>query len=73
MILCKKCGEPKENHCDGFEAAMPVGCVCSPGEWFDNAVTPICSAYLGNGAQHCGICEHDAACHVTASQEEHSK
>ena len=60
--LCKHCGLSEDEHHE-YEAVMPVGCVCDPGEWGDN-VTDICAEYDGDGTTVCTTCEHDMECHA---------
>lgn len=62
--LCRICGLPEDEHHE-FEAAMPEGCQCLPGEWSDT-VTPICERYVGDGTCYCRTCEHDRVCHWAA-------
>jgi len=70
ILLCRHCGKPDDQH-HGFEPRhMPVGCVCTPGEWIDPVPAP-CSCYVPRQgvASSCARCEHDEACHkVSANQ-----
>lgn len=61
-IVCRHCGIPEHEHCM-FEAAMPDGCQCPPGEWGDD-VLDVCPQFVGPGKQ-CSVCEHDEACHTS--------
>ena len=63
-ILCRHCGLREDEHHE-FEALMPAGCQCAPGEWLDE-VWQVCDQYLGDGIKYCLRCEHDPACHVGA-------
>lgn len=60
-IVCRHCGKPDDEHC-WFEAAMPPGCQCDPGEWGD-AVSDVCPVHQGPAQARCSRCEHDRACH----------
>ncbi len=66
-LLCKHCALPAEDHHE-FEAQMPDGCVCSPGDWYDE-VTPICGTFFANEKEPdiCATCEHERACHKAAA------
>lgn len=59
-ITCMHCGETWENHCT-FEAKMPDGCQCDPGEWGDT-VNDVCPEFVGDFS-NCARCEHDRECH----------
>ena len=59
--LCQHCGEPESAHHE-FEAQMPPGCQCAPGEWGDY-VLDVCQRFFGPRGRPCGVCEHDEACH----------
>ncbi|TFH43542.1 MAG: hypothetical protein E4H01_11900 [Lysobacterales bacterium] len=60
-ILCIHCGGTSDEHHE-FEAHMPSGCRCDPGEW-DVDVNEICEKYLGDGnGDYCIRCEHDEGC-----------
>lgn len=64
MIICKHCGLPEDAHHE-FEAKMPDGCLCNPGEWVGDR-TPICDKFEGDDAHgsRCTNCEHDRECHA---------
>jgi hypothetical protein len=63
--VCVHCGRTEEEHCY-FEAKMPNGCVCPPGDWGDT-VTEVCDYFTGSGPQ-CTTCEHDKECHVQSAR-----
>lgn len=59
--VCRHCGEPESAH-HAFDAEMPAGCQCAPGEWGDY-VLDVCARFEGPRGRPCGVCEHDEACH----------
>lgn len=64
LIVCRWCGQSKADH-HAFEAAMPPGCACDPGEWSIGVVTDICEGHLGHH-DICERCQHEAKCHRLA-------
>ena len=63
-LVCKYCGEVEEYH-HKFEAKMPDGCVCAPGEWTEAPPKP-CKKFVGPD-EYCHRCEHDRECHTEAT------
>ena len=68
-IVCRICGLPEDEHCIFEPMTMPDGCVCDPGSWDTETVTPICKKYKRPADDayenaYCLNCEHDKRCHA---------
>ena len=61
--ICKHCGKTEDEHHEFRALTMPAGCVCDPGTWDAEKITPICTAYVGTGSSYCATCEHESGCH----------
>lgn len=65
--ICRVCGEREQAHHE-YEPTMPDGCQCDPGSW-DDDVTEVCAAYVGDPGKGCDRCEHDERCHGSHEDE----
>lgn len=60
---CRHCGHRESEHCTFEAVSRPDGCVCDASTWGE-VIPPICDAYVGDGKQYCGTCEHNKECHA---------
>lgn len=60
--VCRECHRPAAEHHAFAPVAMPVGCVCDPGEWWED-VNPVCDGFVADADHECERCWHAEECH----------
>lgn len=70
MSVCRECGLTEEEHHEFRPYVIPVACKCNPIEWRDpDRIPAICRNWtpMDAGSDMCLHCEHEEACHGSAS------